>query len=106
MKNASIKRIFYGLQKCTLTGLKTCLTMNRIPAFTSKRQSVCLVNPFYYVHTLHISKYRKMKYLHLGVSPNFEITVACCLKYLRTLSLKFQKTKTKIEETGKLQFCL
>ena len=47
-----------------------------------------------------------MKYLHLGVSPNFEITVACCLKYLRTLSLKFQKTKTKIEETGKLQFCL
>ena len=36
----------------------------------------------------------------LGVSPNFEITVVCGLKfpwYLRTLSLKFQKATTKIE---------
>ena len=46
----------------------------------------------------------------LGVSPNFEITVACDLKfhwYLRTLRLKFQKATNKIEtanraETGKL----
>ena len=40
------------------------------------------------------------KYVHLGVSPNFEITVACDLKfhcYLGTLSLKFQKSRTKIE---------
>ena len=36
----------------------------------------------------------------LGVSPNFEITVVCGLKfhwYLRTLSLKLQKARTKIE---------
>ena len=36
----------------------------------------------------------------LGVSPNFEITVACGLKfhgYLKTLSLKIQKARTKIE---------
>ena len=36
----------------------------------------------------------------LGVSPNFEITVARGLKfhwYLRTLSIKFQKARTKIE---------
>jgi hypothetical protein len=35
-----------------------------------------------------------------GVRPNFEITVAFGLKfhwYLRTLSLKFQKARTKIE---------
>ena len=55
---------------------------------------------------------------------NFEITLACGKKfhwYLRALSLKFHKAKTKIEvflslpslaetanraETGKLQFCL
>ena len=37
---------------------------------------------------------------HLGVSPNFEITVACGLKchwYFRTLSFKFQNVGTKIE---------
>jgi hypothetical protein len=36
----------------------------------------------------------------LGYSPNFEITVACGLKfgwYFRTLCLKFQKTRNKIE---------
>ena len=36
----------------------------------------------------------------VGVSPSFEITVVCGLKfywYLRTLSLKFQKARTKIE---------
>ena len=37
---------------------------------------------------------------NLGVSPNFEITVACGLKFhwcLRTSSLKFQKAKSKID---------
>ena len=36
----------------------------------------------------------------LGVSPNFEITVVFGLKfhwYLKTISLKFQKARTKIE---------
>ena len=40
-----------------------------------------------------------------GVSPNFEITVACGLKfhwYLRTLSLNFQKARTKIEVSALL----
>ena len=39
----------------------------------------------------------------LGVSPNFEITVACRLKFhwcLRTLSLKFQKARTTEKPTG------
>jgi hypothetical protein len=42
------------------------------------------------------------------VSPNYEITVPIGLKfhwYLRALSLRFQKARTKIE-TGKFQFCL
>ena len=45
----------------------------------------------------------------LGVSPNFEITVACGLKfhwYLRTLSLKFQKALTKMEVFLSLPCCL
>ena len=41
----------------------------------------------------------KVKNMHMA-PPNFEITVACDLNfhwYLRTLGLKFQKARTKIE---------
>ena len=41
--------------------------------------------------------------IFLGVSPNFEITVAWGLNF-QSLSLEFQKNRIKRTEPGKLQF--
>ena len=69
----------------------------------------CLLDPFFLPTPL-------LTVCILGVSPNFEITVACGLRFswcLWILSLKFQNAMTKClaetanrAETGKLQFCL
>ena len=69
----------------------------------------CLLDPFFLPTPL-------LTVCILGISPNFEITVACGLRFswcLWILSLKFQNAMTKClaetanrAETGKLQFCL
>ena len=55
---------------------------------------------FVLINVLHTSLSAHARVQSLGVSPNFEITVACGLKfhwYLRILSLKFQMATSKIE---------
>ena len=69
------------------------LNVSHSNSFFSSVQSICC-------KLLSVPRKHVCLIYALGVSPNFEITVACGLKfhrYLRTLSLEFQKARTKIE---------
>ena len=74
----------------------------RIHKVHSQQVKFCSVADFLadFVSFLILFKIIHSTYRYIRGFTNFEITVACGLKfhwYLRTLSLEFQKARTKIE---------